>query len=246
MRLRRSSARHGVARACSRIVTIPARAIGRLLRRPQSATEAGPQRDLWDFAWENELSTDQLPEDLLNLADVNSPTYVHGNDYQPSPPKLFAHLMQQLSICYEDYTFIDLGSGKGRALLLASHYPFKRIIGVEYSRSLHDAAEQNIALYRHSEMRCTNIEAIHADASAYELPVEPTVLYLYNPFDRELMARVADRILHSLEESPRSVILVYVNAAHHSLFGDRGFEESFREGSCVIFKSPAAVSTSSA
>ena len=240
-RLRRSTARHGVARACSRVVILPVRAIGRMFRREHSSTDTSPQRDLWDFAWEDELSTHQVPEDLMGLADVDSASYVHGNDYQPSPPKLFAHLMRQLSIRFEDYVFVDLGSGKGRALLLASHYPFKEIIGVEYCRSLHEATERNIAQYRHSEMCCTKIVPIHADASEYALPDEPTVVYLYNPFDKELMSRVAARILRSAQSSVRNVIVIYVNAVHAEVFSDLGFREAFREPGCIIYTAPTEV-----
>src|SRR6478609_9761998 len=37
-----------------------------------------------------------------------------------------------------DDVFIDLGSGKGRMVLEAARYPFRRVIGVELAQPLHE------------------------------------------------------------------------------------------------------------
>jgi hypothetical protein len=38
-----------------------------------------------------------------------------------------------LPIAYDKFAFVDCGSGKGRTLLIASEFPFKFIIGVEFA-----------------------------------------------------------------------------------------------------------------
>jgi len=47
--------------------------------------------------------------------------------------------MQAMPIDLSKFTFIDLGAGKGRALLMASDYLFQKIIGVEFMPELHHA-----------------------------------------------------------------------------------------------------------
>jgi len=47
--------------------------------------------------------------------------------YQPTEPALFQEMMASLPIEFDQFTFIDLGSGKGRTLLMASEYPFMKI-----------------------------------------------------------------------------------------------------------------------
>src|SRR5438552_13937135 len=48
--------------------------------------------------------------------------------YQPTEPSLFHEMLKALKIDFREFTFIDLGSGKGRVLLMAANYPFRRIV----------------------------------------------------------------------------------------------------------------------
>ena len=64
--------------------------------------------------------------------------------YQPTEPGVFREMLeglqQQTAIDFRDFIFVDLGSGKGRTLLMVSDYPFRRIIGIELLPSLHQIA----------------------------------------------------------------------------------------------------------
>jgi len=68
--------------------------------------------------------------------------------YQPTDPALFREMMASLPIELDTFTFVDLGSGKGRTLLMASEYPFRRIVGVELLPALHQVAQENLARYK--------------------------------------------------------------------------------------------------
>ncbi len=46
------------------------------------------------------------------------------------------------------YTFVDIGAGKGRALLVAAESPFREVVGVELNPELAAVAERNIARVR--------------------------------------------------------------------------------------------------
>jgi hypothetical protein len=132
-----------------------------------------------------------------------------GHEYFASDPWLFEQIMQALPIQFENFTFIDLGSGKGRSLMLASDYAFQRILGVEYLPELHRVAELNIGRYSSETQKCRRIESVCQDARDFEFPDEPTVLYLFNPFPEPVFALVLGKVKESLEKSPRPFYVAY-------------------------------------
>lgn len=131
--------------------------------------------------------------------------------YEASKSTLLPRIIDSLDINPENYTFIDLGSGKGRVLLLASHFPFHRVIGVEFDRRLHHIAEDNARRYRPSGRRVERIETVCADAGDYTLPAGNLLLFMYNPFHGKIMQRVLNNIASALTEQPRQLRVVYHN-----------------------------------
>jgi predicted RNA methylase len=108
-----------------------------------------------------------------------------------------------------DFTFIDLGSGKGRVLLMASDYPFKRIIGVEFMPELYLAAQKNIASYSNDRQRCRQIETVCMDARDFDFPAGPLVVYLFNPFSAAIFAQMLEHLRRSVEHVSRPVYIGY-------------------------------------
>jgi SAM-dependent methyltransferase len=104
--------------------------------------------------------------------------------------------------------FADLGSGLGRALLVAAEFPFDRVIGVELSEQMNEVARRNIER-NGRRFRARSVEVVTADALDYEIPDDLTVAYLYCPFYGEIFARVLEKILASVDRRPRPLRLVY-------------------------------------
>lgn len=135
------------------------------------------------------------------------------HDYFPTSFDAFRRLMAFVPIRPGHDTFIDIGSGKGRVLLLAATYPFARVIGVEIAPSLNEAARQNIARCSR-KLACTNIELWQGNAAAYAVPPDATVLYFYNPFHGPVLGAVFDGIRRSLDLAPRTLWIMFNNTAH--------------------------------
>jgi SAM-dependent methyltransferase len=140
--------------------------------------------------------------------------------YQPTEPAAFhemLNMLQQASnpggtvLNFRDFTFIDLGSGKGRTLLMASDYPFHRIIGAELLPSLHEIARQNLRQYKNESQKCFALESICADGTTFSFPDGPLVIYLFNPFPESGMRRVFRNLEQSLLNHPRPVYVLYHN-----------------------------------
>ena len=129
--------------------------------------------------------------------------------YQPTVPAEFHSVISDVPADFSDFIFVDLGSGKGRALLLASEYPFREVIGVEVQPELHRIAQDNVARFNSSARKCTRISSFCMDAREFEFPDEPTVLYLFNPFPDYVMKTVLQKLQESLRARPRKVFLLY-------------------------------------
>jgi predicted RNA methylase len=160
-----------------------------------------------------------------------------GNPYDGSNPAHFRRIIQSLGIRYEDYAFVDFGSGMGRVLLLASAFPFRSITGVEWSQDLHEIAQRNIGTYK--GVRSSNeVKSFCMDAGEFPIPSGKSVLYFFNPFGDEVMARVLDNARSSLEQSPRDIVLVYMNPRHREIFDRADFlKRTVDKGWFVVFRS---------
>ena len=120
-------------------------------------------------------------------------------------------MLASLKIDLSEFTFIDIGSGKGRTLLMAADYPFRRIVGIELLPELHRVAEVNIGKYKSDSQRCFTIESWCGDGAAFEFPFEPIVLYLFNPLPESGLVRMLGNLAGSLRQRPRPVFVLYHN-----------------------------------
>jgi hypothetical protein len=165
----------------------------------------------WDFRVDTTSATVGWRDRLLG--HFHSP-------YQPTEPALFREMLESLmasalpssaKVDLHEFTFIDIGAGKGRALLMAAHYPFRRILGIELLPELHRVAKENIARYKSDSQQCFMIDCFLCDASDFVFPPEPTVLYLFNPLPESGLARMIGNLERSLREHPRAVFVLYHN-----------------------------------
>ncbi len=146
--------------------------------------------------------------------------------YQPTEPAQFREMietLQQRGLDFSEFTFIDLGSGKGRTLLMASEYPFRRIVGVELLPSLHQIAQENLSRYKSDSQRCFTVDSVCADATSFPLPKEPLILYLFNPFLQSGVQRTIQNLKSSLQQHPRPAYVLYHNPQLEHLLAQETF-----------------------
>lgn len=130
-----------------------------------------------------------------------------GSPYEPINPRRLANLLDRVPQRIEAATFIDVGSGKGRALLVAARRPFGRVCGIEYAPDLHRIATQNLVRYR-GALRCASVSAIECDARSYEWPLTPLVVLFFNPFTEATMSAVVETLKASVAAHPRPVTIL--------------------------------------
>jgi len=157
-----------------------------------------------DYDWDHRVDTTSATvgwrDRLLGL--LHSP-------YQPTEPALFHEMMSKLEIDFARFVFIDIGSGKGRALLMAADYPFRRIVGVELLPELHRIAQENIEKYKNTSQKCFAVESVCGDARDFVFPPEPMVIYLFNPLPETGLIKLLTKLEGSLDQNPRPVFVLY-------------------------------------
>ena len=168
----------------------------------------------WCFDKKHNIETQaSKPDQLASTSDVSA-----GFSYLPTRPTTVRRALRELPINnYSDYTFIDLGSGKGRVLLIAQEYGFRRVVGVEFRQQLHERALQNARNWRRGNTRSSPVEFLNMNARDYIFPDENLVVYFFNPFGDEIMRALMDRLDASIARCPRDVFVVMIYPEHASV-----------------------------
>lgn len=152
-------------------------------------------------------------------------TVLVGPGYQPCDPELFRETMAMVGTDLRSFTFVDIGSGKGRALLMAAEHPFRRVIGVELLPQLHAIAEQNIRSFDHGKQQAGEVVSLCMDAADFEFPAEPLIVFLFNPLPEHALALVLSRLGESLDRRPRTAYAIYHNPVlEHVLANDHRWQ----------------------
>ena len=152
-----------------------------------------------------------------------------GHDYRPTPRLVFKWAMDLLPGSVERHEFVDYGAGRGRVLLLASHFPFEKVTGAEIAEELANDCRLNIAQYPRSLMKCRDVECEHMSALRLPVPEGETVFYFNNPFDRSMLERVIAQIVRSYKQEPRTLYVICVDIDADDLFADTGVFERMPE-----------------
>lgn len=163
----------------------------------------------------------------LDIPDVK---LKHSNRYEAVVPEAFADIIASLPPTDDQFVFVDIGSGKGRAILLASLFPFKEVVGVEVSQALTKIAEENVRKFQTIEPGSRKISLVCEDGGAFRIPETKCVLYLNNPFDEQIMKRLVMNVEASIDVHPRKVYVIYQRPLHRRAW------DSSRAFRCITSK----------
>jgi len=236
--------------------------VSRVLRRiPGSGA-------LYGYGWERRHPYDHAngtdTSGIVSLetlrAEVDHPALAHAGMYAGSQPGVIRATLDALPPL-SNATFIDLGCGKGRPLLVAAERPFREVVGVDLSSELAAIARLNAAIMQARQSGRAPIRVVVGDAASYPLPSGDVVLFLYNPFGAPLIAQVLAAVERAVATEQRAIYVIYYNPVHGGLFdaspvltrrwarivpyasGERGYGPDF-EDAVVIWQggnAPAAV-----
>jgi SAM-dependent methyltransferase len=175
-----------------------------------------------NFVFDQERGVETAAEVPLEAVGVSSADAARGNAYyRPLTEVIFRAAIAAMPIDVSKFTFVDIGSGKGKVLFMAADLPFRSILGIEYAPGLHAVALKNVANYHYKTQQCQKIEAVHADALQYGLPEGPLVLFTFNALDRPTMTRLLQKLDDAATaESERPLFIIYTNVRTVSEVGN--------------------------
>ena len=205
-----------------------------------------PTEALINHAFDERHGTDTAEEIRLEETGVSAEDASHGQTiYRPVWESEFHSALATLKIPFEGFTFIDVGSGKGKVLMMAAEYPFSQVVGIEYSPGLHDIAQRNLAKFRSPTQRCLTIEAVLGNALEWDLPKGPVVCLVFNALDPETMRAFVRRIEGDLSSRAEPAYLLYCNLRHveeigHGLDGIFKLTRLVKTRRLVVFANRAA------
>ena len=157
----------------------------------------------------------------------------HSTAYFGVAPSIFQALLKRWqrtrpTAPIETFTFIDIGAGMGRAMLLASQHPFRKIVGIELNPLLAEIAASNIAKWQSSGRACSPLQLVCGDVIDIRFPSGPCLIFLFNPFGAAVMRRLLARLAHIFRNRPGQLDLLYVNhEQEHVIECQAGFKRLF-------------------
>jgi SAM-dependent methyltransferase len=193
-----------------------------------SASKTAPNRGVlhpFDQKYGTDTSGYLSPEDLVKGRANDA--FNHG--YSAVAPSVFHEACRRwretlpaVSGRIEAYSFVDVGAGKGRVVLLASELPFRKVIGVELCEELVGIAQKNVARWSRVAQARAKIRVVQGDAANFQWPRTPLLVYLYNPFACSLVAQMAENIAAAAASGSGLADLIYVNPTCADILSKQG------------------------
>ena len=200
-------------------------------REAWSTTEAAgstPRRLGLLGEWAVQAADERLTDRYFRLHGLDTAGYGarrgEGDSFPYSPTRwrTLPRLFPRRELGPED-VLVDYGCGKGHVpIWVASHFPVRRVIGVDMDRDLRTAAEANWERWS-GPRRCESVEFVCEDATNFEVPDDVTIVYMYNPFRGEVFERVVDKLRASVVRRARSLRIVYSFPLMHDALVAAGF-----------------------
>jgi SAM-dependent methyltransferase len=165
------------------------------------------------------------------VPEALGPSLEYATHYEPTPVEHVVTLLDAIPISLERATFVDLGCGMGRVVMLATHRPFQQVVGVEFSPALCEIARENLAAYDSALRRCRDARIVCADAKNFALPRGDLVIYMYNPFRGPVMQTIVDRLARTRTDE---LVLIYHTPLERALVEASGAFETVADFPCGV------------
>lgn len=171
-----------------------------------------------DLVFDLKYQVDTINTAPLEALKIDSPNKAVGNYYEGTNAYIFQKMISKVALQPSQVTFVDFGSGKGKAMFMAAERGFRKVIGVEFSIELVETCRRNLEIFKRKTNSATTFEILHMDASEYEIPAEANLLFFSNPFNETLTNKVIGNILKSYDQTPREVWVVHLHPQGNMAF----------------------------
>lgn len=180
------------------------RAIDRRLERLDEATQQS------SLEFDARHGTETYKRQQVSVSEVPRDDAIWG--YGAVNQDFFREIIASIREPLTDYAFVDIGSGKGAAVLMAAEFPFRRLVGLELTPELIEIARENVVKFNAANRTTLDPEWVHADFFAWPLPPEPVLLFFNNPFPEQITVEAIEALERAVATHPYPVLLVFRKA----------------------------------
>lgn len=159
------------------------------------------------FDWYSGTSTAGLAYTQVDAYNADTENWPHLGCQWPALSFVLKDMPQE-------GTFVDLGSGKGKALLIAGMLAYQRVVGVEIDCGLAAEARRNVENFRHRK-RAGMIESVTASVVEWKVPDDSSIIFMHNPFFGETFKQAMANVFSSYDRNPREMHIVYMFPWEH-------------------------------
>lgn len=204
--------------------------MGALRRFTKSLRELGLRTTIFrfyvvivDFFFDRKYGTDTFTWSGQDDVTIENDNKERGQSYQGTRIVPLRKLLNSIkSMIPANGVLVDIGCGKGRVLLIASQFGFRKARGVEYAHELCEIAKNNCAVFKRKTGSETEFQIIEADAANYVIKNDENVFFMFNPFDKVVMNEVLNNISASLKIQPRRILIIYCTPTCGSFIEQQG------------------------
>jgi predicted RNA methylase len=186
--------------------------------------------------WDRQYDVDTSGQIDLKDIDVVGQNKNGGHSAVSISPRAYEFLSALFPTDWKEFTFVDVGCGKGRVLMLAALQGFETIIGIEFAPLICQIAQEN--LVRFSGRRPAKWFVVNADATAIDLPSGvPLLIYCCNPFNAEIWKMYLPVLLKTYEANKKPMCLILSGTMRETLHAVAAVitgSSRFRERACGV------------
>jgi precorrin-6B methylase 2 len=184
------------------------------LRRIATALRLVCSGRLAEFSYLAWVRWHNLDFDYVGVEDLGLPSET-AHFHSATPALALRRVLRDLGITSAD-RILDIGCGKGAAVIEFARWPFGKVAGCDISPWLVEIARANCR-----KLACPRVELFCADAAEFKDLDEYNYFYLFNPFPAAVMEAVMDHLVESLRVRPRLITLLYRNPTCHDCIAAR-------------------------
>lgn len=166
------------------------------------------------------------PAELNTLTIVNGDIQ-QGSRYEAVNYYILEQLLGRVTQLIEPQNFVDLGCGKGRAMVVAAHYGFTAIKGVDFAAEVCELAEENMRTV--ATAFPIRFQVLNEDVLNYNITENDTVFFMFNPFNKEVLVQFLEKVETSLAKHPRIIHFLYASPRFVEVFFEFEYDVIYRK-----------------
>jgi hypothetical protein len=179
-----------------------------------------------------------IPEELKHLTITNGDNK-KATRYEAVSFYMLEKLFDAFTKISALTSIIDLGSGKGRVMMVAPHFGFANITGIDFATELCEQAAINMKK-KENEFPAITWKVINENVENYHVRAEDSVFFMFNPFKRAVLKRFLKNLDVSCLDFPRTIYFLYASPQYKQCLLDNGYaviyhkEKMYLEGIIAV------------